>query len=603
MRPRPSLHLRLIPLRAFALALLLAGCSGHIGDPHAPPSSPQAPAVPPATSGIDGADFAARCKLDAPQTPAAAPPQRLTTREYLATVEQLLGRSVDGLAALLPKDPLHHGYDNQSAKLSLTASSAESFVDAAEHIAKAVAADAALRARLSGCDLDASAAAARQSCLQKLVIELGRRAFRRPLAGAADAVPDAESEVGKLLAMARAVGDRAAGASDNPYGAHADVAAVVAAIFASPHFLVRVSAGHALADRPGVRALDSYELAARLSYLVWGSTPDDALLAAAAAGTLDSEAGLAAEATRLLDDARAQTHLHDFFHQWLALGTVFKGNLDTSRFPEYSPALQSAMYEEMRRLVADHAFAPGADLMALFTARRSHVNAALAALYGVAAPAASPDAFAPVTFDASSLRAGLLSTAGVLAMTSNPTEASVVNRGLFVRERLLCQDVPPPPPNVPDIDPRPDESPGAAQDRHSSDPQCKGCHALIDPIGNGLEAYDALGKLRSDAAQHDARALARHIAGIDDSSFFGAPELGAILSRRAEVRRCIVSNVVRWGLGRGIDGAANGDVCAAATIDARFVQSKHSFRELIIALVSSASFREKRVDGVDASCQ
>lgn len=572
-----------------ALLLLAGGCQGYIGE---------LGADAPADDGGSTSWSAASCHPGQPMTPAPADPQRLSAREYRATVEALVGTKLPGLSSLLPKDPLSHGFDNQADKLALTMTIASNFFDAAEHVAKKLATDSALLRSVMGCDLSA---AARDACIEKLIVSFGRRAFRRPLTGGDGSTPPAGSEVGRLLALAKKVRGQAAAAATNPYGANADVAAVVTALLTSPHFVVRVTAGKPIADRPGVRRLDGYELATRLSYLLWGVGPDDKLLAAAAAGNLASASGIAAQARRLLADPRAKTHLHDFFHQWLHLGTVFKGNLDTKLFPEYGSALQKAMYEEMRRLIADHFWPAKADLMKLFTARYTYVDATLAKLYGVTAPASG--GYARVAFAPSAKRAGLVSTAGVLAMTSHPTEASLVNRGLFVRETLLCKEIPPPPPNVPDVEPKADESPGSAQDRHTTDPKCKACHELIDPIGNGLEAYDALGKLRPAKARSKARELPHYIKGIDDSSFFGGAELGEILARRPEVRRCIVGNLVRWGLGRGIYTKANGDVCSAEKIDERFADSGNRFHELIVALATSSSFREKRVSGKDASCR
>ncbi len=511
-----------------------------------------------------------------PQSSCVAPesaPWRLTVRAYAASVTALLGREVEGLTSDLPSDVARDGYNNQVAALTLTPEQAAGFQLGAERAAQLVTGDDALRIELMGCDV---LAGERRSCLEQFAASFSRRAYRRPVDGEAE----------RLVALAEAVQAEADAVGATMYGGMADVAAIIAAVLQSPQFLFRSEVGVAT-DSAGVRRLDGYELATRLSYLLWGEGPDEALLAAAESGALDTADGLEARAREMLADPRAQAHFEDFFAQWLQLGAIFLGTIDPQRFPAYGAPLQQAMYEEVQRLLADFAWSEGADFMQVFTAAYGYADAALAEIYGVPAP--GDGGLGRVELGPAQQRAGILSTAGVLSMTSHATEPSVVNRGLLVRTQILCDAIPPPPPNVPDLIDDPTLSASELQDMHTSDPACASCHVSIDPIGYGLEMYDAIGALRAEPTEAEIRELPRYIAGIDDSEFYGAVELGELVAGLPEVKRCVADNLYRWSLGREDDD----DQCGVAPLVDELEDSDNAFSAMVVALVRSDAFRFK----------
>jgi hypothetical protein len=415
-------------------------------------------------------------------------------------------------------------------------------------------------------------------------VSFGRRAYRRPLSGAADAVAPAGTEVARLLALAQAVRAEALASGSTLYGGLPDVAAIIAALLQSPNFLMRLTEGQPGAD--GVSRLDGYEVAGRLAFFLWGQGPDDALLDAAERGELSSQTGVEAAARRMIAAPRTRAHFATFFHQWLELGRIYVGNIDTRRFPSFEPALQDSMYAEVQRLLEDHAWSPDTSLLEVFTADYGYADERLAALYGVPLPQGF--GLRRVALGGTPLRGGLLSTAGMLTMGSHPAEPSVVNRGLSVRRRLLCGEIGAPPPNVPDLEPMPGQTLADLQSLHSSDPACASCHRQIDPIGNGLEMYDAIGALRSDPTEAEIRARPRDIEGIEGSEFYGAVELGRLVSQLPHSRACLVENVWRFSMGER-SGLGLPEL-SCSSVSQAFAQSGDRFDQLLVAIATSDAF-------------
>lgn len=346
-----------MPASLLIALTVVAGCQGLVGEPGDPELVPAPP--PPDPDECLESGRTAVGPLD---------PWRLTTREYRATIAELLGRPLEGVDAELPSDVVSDGYDNQIGALTLTPEQARGFEAGAERVAELVATDAALRRSIVGCDLEAD----RPSCLASFVASFGRRAYRRPLEGGAS---DPSSEVGRLVALGDSMRAMAASAGVAPYGGFEDVAAILSAILQSPHFVMRLASGTDRGD--GTRQLDGYEIATRLAYLVTGSAPDAALLDAAASAELDSVEGIERHARRLLDEPRAADHLDEFYRQWLGLGRVYVGNIDPAVFPQYGPALQDALFEGVRRILADHS-APGTSFLDVFTAPYAYADRHLA---------------------------------------------------------------------------------------------------------------------------------------------------------------------------------------------------------------------------------
>ncbi len=259
----------------------------------------------------------------------------------------------------------------------------------------------------------------------------------------------------------------------------------------SPNFLFRLDATPSVALRP-------YAAASRLSYTLWDTMPDDALLTAAARGELSTPDGVTKVADGMLRDPRAHQALDEFVSQWLRFDRILTATRDKRRYPQFSRETAVAMTQEAQLFIGDLVW-NDRNFMDAFTANYGFVNADLASIYGVPAPARD---FDRVPFPADSERAGLLGQALFLSLTCKPEDTSLTGRGLFVREQFLCQHVPPPPAGVnTNLAPSTEGHPQTNRDRmseHVTNATCAACHNLIDPIGLGLEKFDAIGVRREE---------------------------------------------------------------------------------------------------------
>ena len=302
----------------------------------------------------------------------------------------------------------------------------------------------------------------------------------------------------------------------------------------SPKFLFHVT-GSDLRD---------FAIANRLSYLLWDTMPDRALMDAAARGELRTPEGLERTARAMLQQTRARQAADEFFGQWLRFDRMLGAAKDGRRYPSFSPELAAMMVQETKMLLGNLVWNDG-NFMDAFAADYTFLNANLAQVYGPPAPAGE---FELVKFPTAVRRAGILGHASFLASTAGPVETSPTARGMFVREHLLCQVVPNPPPGVNTNLPEPSaDAVRAKRDRmlqHVENPSCAGCHRLMDPIGFGLEKYDAIGGWRDKemvelGGEEGSRRRTPHeveitsvgeIAGVPNSTFADARELGRVLA-------------------------------------------------------------------------
>ena len=498
---------------ACILALLAASCTGSISDPGAPPGAGPGPG-----GGVTGAGggngmvSAALCRTAAaagPIDPGPAISRRLTRTEYDNTVLALLGNST-APARAFPGEELGRNFDNNPQLLSVGAVLAQGYFDAAEAVAAAaVAGD--LGALVGPC-----AATGGAVCAAEFVRAFGARAFRRPLA---------DEEVTRLL---------------RPYavGAETDfrsgIRLIVTAVLQSAPFLYRLEAGGATAGkylRP-----TSYEMASRLSYLLWKSMPDDALFAAAAADQLQTAASVRAQAERMLADGRTQSMVVDFHDQWLDLRAVPALEKDPGAFPGFDETVAVALHAEAEALIRDVAFGGGGsgDLTRLLTVPHTFVNADLARFYG--APAVSGTALQKVTLDGGA-RSGILTLGGVMAVGAKSNRTSAVLRGAYVRQQILCEDLPAPPPNIPDL---PEISPTAtARERLAAHEVggCVECHRLMRSDRHRLRELRRRGAVpRHRRGRSDARHLRRG-ADLHDHRSGGGGRVRVARRPRRQARR------------------------------------------------------------------
>jgi hypothetical protein len=458
----------------------------------------------------------------------------------------------------------HHLFDNSVAGALVTTPRASAFFEASTTLAQQLV---AARASVLPCS---DAELRDVDCVERMVGQLGRRIYRRPLGA------DERERYRSRITMA-----------DDPV---VGLERVLRTMLASPHFLYRSELGTETA--PGIATLDDHELASLLSYTIWGSAPDDALLDDAEAGRLSSGPGRAEVARRMMDDPRAAARLEWFGAQWLGVDKLTTAHKATERYPLWSDALREAMIEESGRRVTGELLDGEGTLPGLLTTSRTELNAELAAVYGVEPPAEGwSRAVLPPE------RAGVLGMAAVLASTSHSDQTSPVRRGLWVRERLLCQDLGTPPANaggVPEL-----EEGLSTRDRfaqHSTDPACSGCHQYIDPVGFGFEHFDPIGAWREadDGGPVDASGSVvglEGIGGMDEVGFYGADELARIVASSDAAPACFVETTWAWTLGR-----APQDACTLAQSTEAFRAAGQDYRTLVEAVVASPTFAQRRIE-------
>ncbi len=497
--------------------------------------------------------------------------RRLTHAQYNNTVRDLLGDQTSPAGQFPPEDFVN-GFKNQYQAQNLSPLLLEAYSAAAERLAR--------NAFRGGDTRGLIPCKPSLACRPQFVREFGHKAFRRPL--------EAPEQKRYEALMA---GDK-----DFLRGAQL----VVEAMLQSTSFLFRLD------ETPNTK-WKPYATASRLSYAVWDSMPDTALLEAAARGDLGSPAGLDKQTRRMLDHPRAREALDEFVSQWLRFDRILTASKDRRRFPQYTRETAVAMTEEARLFVSDLVW-NDRNFMDLYTADYSFMNADLAAIYGAAPPARE---FEQVRFPAGSERAGVLGQTLFLALTAKPDDSSPTARGLFVREQFLCQHVPEPPPGVnTNLPPVTEAKPQTNRERmleHVTNPSCFTCHNLIDPIGFGLERFDAVGARREKfqllfGAGRGGGAVNRrpppktmdididptgHVAGIPNSQFTSPVQLGAVLAQSPQCQGCVVKQYFRFTAGR-METPADRPLLRAVLED--FRRSQFRFKELIVSLVRSREF-------------
>jgi hypothetical protein len=460
--------------------------------------------------------------------------RRLSEGQYVRSIAQIFGPGVtvpgrfdpprrdDGLMAI------------GDARVTVSPSGIEQYELRAREIAAQVMAGDRLKTVVA-CAADAGAAFD-QACAASFVTYYGRLLYRRPLS---------DAERNATIALARAATVRS-----GRFTKGLEVA--LSRLLISPQFIFRVEraeveAAPLLADR-----LDRYSLAARLSFLLWDAPPDAALLDAAAAGDLQDAAKLRAQIDRLMADPRFEQGVRSFFSDMLGYEQFQGLSKDPAIFPKFNAQMSRDAQEQSLRTIVDHLVVRKADYRDLFVTKNTFMNRNLGALYKVPVSGAGMSGWAPYAFAPSDPRGGLLSLAGFLML--DPTHegrSSPTIRGKSVREFLLCQPVPQPPPNVDFVVVQDVHNPDyrTARQRlalHAENPACAGCHALTDPIGLSMENYDAFGEFRT----HENDALIDASGSFEGKPYKGLLELSRLLRDSPAVPSCLVRRVFEYGAGR-----------------------------------------------------
>jgi hypothetical protein len=468
--------------------------------------------------------------------------QLLTREQYLNTVRDLLGSDVD-VAAVLPdgKDPDTFGLvQGNVAQVEL-----ENYGNAAEAAATAAVATQAKLDALAPC---AANATDKRACARTFAQTFGGRAYRAPLTDAAD--------IDRHLLVYDV------GASTSY--AHG-IEMVLRAILQAPRFLYRVEPG--TLERASAHAvkLSGYEVASRLSYAVWNTTPDARLTAAAASGALSTKDGVAGELAWMLRDPRGTKAVRRFLEGWIHLSSVQTVVKDKQLFPDWANAAFRVSVRTQAQTFFDDVLTPArGNLASLFTLDRADGSGR-----------------------------GLLTLPALMATLATAQESSPVYRGKFVREKLLCQELPAPPPNVPKP---PDTMPGVSTRekfrQHEVDPACSTCHKLMDPIGFGFESYDAVGRYRTvdNGVAVDASGELFSTRELD-GKFVGVAELAAKLATSTEVQECAARQWFRFFLSRFEQAA---DSCSMKRMVDQFRGAGGDLNALPLALIGTDAFLYRR---------
>jgi Protein of unknown function (DUF1592)/Protein of unknown function (DUF1588)/Protein of unknown function (DUF1595)/Protein of unknown function (DUF1585)/Protein of unknown function (DUF1587) len=523
---------------------LAAGCLGNIGDSGQPTGE--------STDGL--------C-ADTPFV------RRLTVPEYVATVKATLDVDIEAEAIeQLPPDLRADGFSNTAGSLIVTLDHAEAYDELAALAVERIAdLPAFIEAHASCSDMT-------DACQVELIDALGARLFRAPID------PVEREQLLGIFDTAETEGE----------GFEVATVWLLRAMLQSPRFLYRVEGE----TGDGTRALNGYELATRLSYLLWSASPDAPLAQAAAGDALKSDEAIVAQVRRMLDDDRAKTTARRYLRDWLNLDRLDNLQRDATEFPEWDEQLARDMKDETIAYFEHLVWEQERPLSELFDAQVTFVSPALAAHYGLDAP--GPDG--EVDLSSVAERGGLL-TQGAIATVGGNT-ASMVSRGLYLLENVLCSRVGSPPAGV-DTTP-PATEPGSSQRTYSEDrvdnPSCGGCHTQFEPLAWGLERYDPTGvyaledSFGNTLLQDGEVFFPGRTAAVSYSS---TEELNTLLADSDEVKACLAEKSSQFAMGRPL---AKSEDCSLEAIDASFLSSAGSYQDLMVAIALSPMFRRIRLE-------
>lgn len=492
--------------------------------------------------------------------------RRLTRSQYENTIRDLLALEAPTDGFVSDKKV---GQFSTNSTAPVGELEVEKYMDAAEAVASAAVMD--LSGRLP-CDPSGQ----EEACADQFIAEFGRRAYRRPL------LAEERESLRAIYGL---------GADD---GFASGIGLVIQAMLQSPNFLYILEYGAPDPAAPGVVPLTPFETATRLSYMLWDAGPDEALLAAAELDALANPEQLKTQAERMLLDPRFGQALERFHVEWTGVDRLASKDKSAEFYPTWSPSLRQAMYDETVRF-ADAVVREGDGTLAtLLTASFSYPQGqALLDLYGVGPEAV--EASGKVALDPTQ-RAGLLTLPAVLATHAHPNRSSPVHRGIWVRQALLCQNIPPPSGDINMTLPPPTDGLTTQEiiRQHRDRPECASCHNLIDPIGFALENFDGIGRWRTQDAGVDVDAAGELIdARGAEGSFVGPVELAGRLAASEQVRDCVATQWFRFGLGRDRSYA---DTCSLREAVEIMDAADGDIQALLVALVTSDAFRHRSVE-------
>lgn len=512
-------------------------------------------------------------KFLSPKDPGPFVLRRLTKTEYGNTLHDLFG--VDrAVARGLPDEVFGEGYLNTLSPLQ-----SEQYLEIANEVVDRIVAPAdapptPVQRRLFG-EPPAPGADARAAA-RKVARSLARDAYRRP---------PTEAELDVLVGVFDL-------GRDNHLAYPSALGLMLKAVLVSPQFLFITPATESAPGRTIV-PLDDYQLASRLSYLLWATRPDAELADLADRGTLHEPAILQAQVQRLLLDPRSRALFDGFGAQWLGVGELAGKTFDPVKFPQMTGELRSAMYDEAR-LFFDSIVRENRSVVGFVDSDYTFLNETLAKIYGLEKTVTGPAMRRVQLTDAN--RGGILGMPGILATTSFPHRTSAVKRGVWVLEQVLGEHVPPAPPNVPALE-KQDNAQVAnltlrqRTELHRTDSVCTNCHKILDPIGFGLENFDAIGRWRDQDDTGGAIDAAGEIPG--GKRFSSPQELKVIIAaRQEELARNLTMKLLAYALCRQLEGY---DEIVVDRLMETIAKDGYRLQSLIIAIVTSYPFTQRRI--------
>jgi len=520
-------------------------------------------------------EWIGKLKYLSPRNPGPFVIRRLSKVEYANTLQDLY--QVDpSIADNLPDEVLGEGYLN-----SISPMQSELFLEIANQVVEQIVAPegkeaTAVQKRLFG-EQPPEGADLREAA-RKVAGSLARDAYRRP---------PTESELDVLVDIFDL-------ARENELDYNASLAMMLKAVLVSPQFLFIMPSGEIEPDEQIAR-LDDHQLAARLSYLLWSAPPDTELSTLADTGELHKLETLRGQVERLLMQPRSRALFDGFGAQWLRVNELEHQVFDLELFPQMTMALREAMMDEPR-LFFESIVRENLRVIRFVDSNYTYLNEPLAKLYDVK-QSVQGRRMRRVKLENLN-RGGILGMSATLAATSFPNRTSPVRRGVWVLEQILGERVPPPPPDVPELDEKQEQSVEGLTLRqrtelHTTDPVCSNCHRVLDPIGFGLENFDAIGRWRE---KNDAGLAIDSAGKLPNGAAFSNPaELKRLLAgREADLARNLTERLMAYALGRQLEGY---DEIVIDRLMDRITEGDYRVRTIITEVLTSYLFTHRRVEG------
>lgn len=491
--------------------------------------------------------------------------RRITESQYRHTIADVFGPSIKINARFEPEKRVDRLLAIGSAQLSLTSSGFEQYFVLASSISDQVLGEQQRTASVP-CK-PADPARADDACARLFIERYGERLFRHPLTKS------------QTLARLRTASTGAKQSGDF----YAGLKLALTSLLVAPEFLFRVETAEPDPANRSRYRLDAYTKAARVSFLLWDSAPDQELLAAARSGAIHTEAGLRQQLNRMVESSRFEDGVRAFFTDILQLDGIENLVKDPAIYPKFNQSVSDSAKEQTLKTAIDLLVRKKRDYRDLFTSNDTFINRPLASVYRV--PFTSSSDWASYTFPQSSERSGILTQVSFLSLFAHPGTSSPTKRGIKLYEIFMCQATPDPPADV-DFSKVQDSSKGTVRARlldHMQNVGCAVCHRRTDPPGLALEHFDGLGQLRTteNGTTIDVS------AGINGVKFEGAQGLGQFLHDDPRVPDCLVRNVYAYGAGREAD-AQDEDYLVGQT--KAFAGNGYRLPDLMVLIASSPEF-------------